>query len=93
MEDMDVWTLQVYQLSNHISISSVNENKDICLVKDDKMKEKDKRRQIAFMSKRNMSRYIVAIEHSNFMIVPEKGPTKRFGKRCPQVNFIISNLF
>ena len=50
----------------------MNESDDVHLVKDENMKVKDKRRQMASTSVRNLASHIAAVAHANFIPVPEK---------------------
>ena len=63
--------VQLYQLL------AVAEDDDIHLVRDRKMKVKDKRRQMASTSVRNLASHIAAVAYSNFIPVAEKWVTPK----------------
>ena len=73
-------TVRFYQ------VLAVNESDDVHLVKDENMKVKDKRRQMASTSLRNLASHIAAVVHTNSIPVPEKmDPAQGYGKRCSPI--------
>ena len=64
-------TVQLYQ------ILAVNEDDNVHLVKDDNVKIKDKRRQMASTSVRNLSSHIAAVAYANFIPVSDKWNTPK----------------
>ena len=80
-------TVRFYQ------ILSVQDDDNVHLVKDDKVKIKDKRRQMASTSVRNLASHIAAVAYANFMPVSEKwiGP-KNLPKGCQEMLSLLTRV-
>ena len=80
-------TVRFYQ------ILSVQDDDDVHLVKDDKVKIKDRRRQMASTSVRNLASHIAAVAYANFIPVTEKwtGP-KNLPTGCQEMLLLLTRV-